>query len=88
MLQRIDLRAGLGTLRGVLPRAAVNISDGTASDAPPIDDVRHNGADAVLAASERFDVASGPSEVFGARGMGRSVYVRDPDGNLVELRCY
>jgi catechol 2,3-dioxygenase-like lactoylglutathione lyase family enzyme len=41
-----------------------------------------------LAASGRFDVASGPSEVFGARGTGRSVYVRDPDGNLVELRCY
>jgi len=41
-----------------------------------------------LVASGRFDVASGPSEVFGARGMGRSVYVRDPDGNLVELRCY
>jgi catechol 2,3-dioxygenase-like lactoylglutathione lyase family enzyme len=41
-----------------------------------------------LVASRRFDVASGPSEVFGARGMGRSVYVRDPDGNLVELRCY
>lgn len=41
-----------------------------------------------LVGSGRFDVASGPSEVFGARGMGRSVYVRDPDGNLVELRCY
>ena len=41
-----------------------------------------------LVASGRFDVASGPSEVFGARGTGRSVYVRDPDGNLVELRCY
>jgi catechol 2,3-dioxygenase-like lactoylglutathione lyase family enzyme len=41
-----------------------------------------------LANSGRFDVASGPSEVFGARGMGRSVYVRDPDGNLVELRTY
>ena len=42
----------------------------------------------VLAASGRFDVVSGPSEVFGALGMGRSVYVHDPDGNLVELRCY
>jgi len=41
-----------------------------------------------LAASGRFDVVSGPSEVFGARGMGRSVYVRDPDRNVVELRCY
>ena len=41
-----------------------------------------------LAASDDFDVVSGPSEVFGAQGMGRSVYVRDPDGNVVELRNY
>jgi len=41
-----------------------------------------------LAASDEFDVVSGPSEVFGAQGMGRSVYVRDPDGNVVELRNY
>ena len=41
-----------------------------------------------LAASDEFDVHSGPSEVFGAQGMGRSVYVRDPDGNTVELRNY
>lgn len=30
----------------------------------------------------------GPSKVFGALGMGMSIYTRDPDGNLVELRCY
>jgi catechol 2,3-dioxygenase-like lactoylglutathione lyase family enzyme len=30
----------------------------------------------------------GPSRVFGALGMGTSIYTRDPDGNLVELRCY
>ncbi len=41
-----------------------------------------------LARSDGFDVVSGPSEVFGAQGMGRSVYVRDPDGNTVELRNY
>lgn len=41
-----------------------------------------------LAAGDEFDVVSGPSEVFGAQGMGRSVYVRDPDGNTVELRNY
>jgi hypothetical protein len=41
-----------------------------------------------LVASGRFDVVGGPSEVFGARGIGTSVYVRDPDGNVVELRCY
>lgn len=41
-----------------------------------------------LAGSGEFEVLSGPSEVFGARGMGRSVYIKDPDGNTVELRVY
>jgi catechol 2,3-dioxygenase-like lactoylglutathione lyase family enzyme len=27
-------------------------------------------------------------ERFGARGQGRSIYVHDPDGLLVEFRCY
>jgi catechol 2,3-dioxygenase-like lactoylglutathione lyase family enzyme len=38
--------------------------------------------------SGRFEVVGGPSDVYGARGMGRSIYVRDPDGNTVELRTY
>lgn len=41
-----------------------------------------------LARSDRFDVAAGPADLFGARGTGRGLYVRDPDGNLVELRTY
>ena len=41
-----------------------------------------------LAASGRFDVAGGPSDLWGARGRGRGLYVRDPDGNVVELRTY
>ena len=36
----------------------------------------------------RFDVLEGPVPRWGARGMGTSVYVSDPDGNTVELRCY
>jgi len=55
MLQRIDLRAGLGTLRGVLPRAAVDIGGAVASVGPLIQDVRGRGAAAVLDAAERFD---------------------------------
>lgn len=43
---------------------------------------------AEVAASGRFDVVSGPNEVYGARGMGLGLYVRDPDGNVVELRRY
>ena len=41
-----------------------------------------------LKASGEFDVVSGPDVVYGARGTGVSLYVRDPDGNTVELRTY
>lgn len=41
-----------------------------------------------VAASGRFDVVDGPGPRFGARGDGTSLYVRDPDGNVVELRHY
>ena len=43
---------------------------------------------AVLAASGEFDVVQGPVRRSGARGEGTSVYVRDPDGLVVELRHY
>lgn len=35
-----------------------------------------------------FDVVEGPVGRFGARGSATSLYVRDPDGNVVELRWY
>ncbi|WKX72227.1 VOC family protein [Streptomyces sp. XD-27] len=35
-----------------------------------------------------FTVLDGPGERFGARGTALSLYVRDPDGNTVELRWY
>lgn len=41
-----------------------------------------------LAARPDLDVIEGPVERWGAQGMARSVYVRDPDGNTVELRRY
>jgi len=43
---------------------------------------------AALKASGEFDVVDGPDVRFGARGNGTSLYVRDPDGNTVELRYY
>jgi glyoxylase I family protein len=41
-----------------------------------------------LAASGRFDIEMGPVDLYGARGTGRGVYLRDPAGNRVELRTY
>jgi catechol 2,3-dioxygenase-like lactoylglutathione lyase family enzyme len=41
-----------------------------------------------LVAGGRFEIVDGPATRFGARGDGTSVYFRDPDGNLVELRYY
>jgi catechol 2,3-dioxygenase-like lactoylglutathione lyase family enzyme len=41
-----------------------------------------------LAASGRFEVVDGPARLFGARGEGVGLYVRDPDGNVIELRHY
>jgi catechol 2,3-dioxygenase-like lactoylglutathione lyase family enzyme len=38
--------------------------------------------------SGRFDVVDGPDTRYGAQGNGTSLYVRDPDGNVVELRHY
>ena len=43
-----------------------------------------------LAASGDFDVVgAGPADgLYGAQGVARSLYVRDPDGTVVELRSY
>jgi len=41
-----------------------------------------------LKRSGRFEVVDGPDRRYGARGDGTSLYVRDPDGNTVELRYY
>jgi catechol 2,3-dioxygenase-like lactoylglutathione lyase family enzyme len=41
-----------------------------------------------VAGSGAFDIVGGPARLFGARGEGVGLYVRDPDGNVVELRHY
>ncbi|MDA3041404.1 MAG: VOC family protein [Actinomycetota bacterium] len=39
-------------------------------------------------ARHRELIEMGPKPLFGARGMGDGVYVRDPDGHRVEVRTY
>ena len=34
------------------------------------------------------DIEMGPANLFGARGNGRGIYLRDPDGNRLEVRTY
>jgi catechol 2,3-dioxygenase-like lactoylglutathione lyase family enzyme len=45
--------------------------------------------DALAASGEVEVVGTGPVDgLFGAQGYARSLYVRDPDGTVVELRAY
>lgn len=55
MIRRIDLRGSHMDPREVLPRAAVDVEQATATVAPIVDDVRERGAQAVLDWTERLD---------------------------------
>jgi catechol 2,3-dioxygenase-like lactoylglutathione lyase family enzyme len=44
--------------------------------------------DSVDADRESFRVVDGPATRFGARGDGWSIYILDPDDNVIELRTY
>jgi catechol 2,3-dioxygenase-like lactoylglutathione lyase family enzyme len=44
------------------------------------------GAVAAWLRAEGVEVLGDPAERYGARGMGLSIYVLDPDGNIVELK--
>ena len=52
--------------------------------------VWEGGADALRAtlAAANAEIIAGPIELPGARGKGVSVYVRDPDANLLEFIIY
>lgn len=41
-----------------------------------------------VAAAKGLEVLEGPVPRYGAQGDGTSIYVKDPDGATVELRCY
>jgi catechol 2,3-dioxygenase-like lactoylglutathione lyase family enzyme len=86
--------------RGEAPFPSVRVDDSTIIDLIPataaISDrnldhlclVVAEGVVDAVAASDRFTVVDGPAHRYGARGDGWSVYVLDPDENVVELRSY
>jgi catechol 2,3-dioxygenase-like lactoylglutathione lyase family enzyme len=61
-----------------LPRAGENVNHFCLVVAPT--DLERAAAD--------LEIVQGPVPRWGAQGVATSVYVRDPDGNLVELRHY
>ena len=77
-----SVRVNAGTLLDLLrlPRSGENV-DHFCLVVAPVDFE-------ALKASGRFEVVDGPDRRFGARGDGMSLYIRDPDRNLVELRYY
>ncbi|MDQ4098568.1 MAG: VOC family protein [Actinomycetota bacterium] len=84
--------------RGEAPFPSVRVDPGTVIDLVEREKTGENvdhfclvvdGVDMeAMAASGRFDVVEGPAPRWGARGEGTALYVRDPDGNVVELRSY
>ncbi len=82
---------------GDAPFPSVRINDGFIIDLLQTERTGQNvdhiclvveGDPEAIASDERFDVITGPAVRGGARGDGRSVYVSDPDGNVVELKSY
>lgn len=78
----VSLRVSPGTLIDLM----AGERDGTNVDhvAIVVEDI---DLDAAVAAGA-FAVEWPPMDLYGARGVGRGVYLRDPDGNRVELRTY
>lgn len=82
---------------GTVPFVSMRISDVALIDLVPgersgenIDHFSlHVEADLVqVAASGEFDVVRPPTTIFGAQGDGPGMYIRDPDGNVIELKAY
>ena len=42
--------------------------------------------DTVFIGSESWEIIEGPVTRYGAHGMGLSIYIRDPEGNVIELK--
>lgn len=79
---------------GEVPFASLRIDATTIIDVPAGErtgvNVEHMAlvVDADLAALATEHGVDAPRNLFGAQGQGMGIYLRDPDGNGVELRTY
>jgi len=78
MLRRIDLRHGLGNVRNLLPRGAVDVSTAVTAVASLVEDVRKRGSAAILDATERYDGTRPTSLRVPAELIDEAVRALDP----------
>lgn len=81
LIDLVDLEAPLGRAGGAAPGEEGRNVDHVALRIEPFDE------EALAAHLRAHGVEPGEvAERYGAEGMGPSMYVRDPDGNVVELK--
>jgi len=80
--------------RGEVPFASLRLSPDTIIDVQRGERTGTNVDHLALVVDADLDALAaqhgvpGPTDLFGARGVGRGIYLRDPDGTGVELRTY
>ena len=80
LIDLVDVDAPLGRLGGPPPGEGRNVDHFAVQ-------LAHFDETSIRAHLERFGVEPGDvGERYGAQGMGPSMYIRDPDGNVVELK--
>jgi catechol 2,3-dioxygenase-like lactoylglutathione lyase family enzyme len=81
LIDLVDVSSPLGKLGGPPAGAQARNVDHIALQ------LEHFDADAIRARLAEFGVEAGEvAQRYGALGMGPSMYVKDPDGNVVELK--
>src|SRR5688572_1184993 len=79
VLTRIDLRGSTADPRRLLPRAAIDVTAATEAMRPIVESVREHGADAVRAATRKFDGVELAHLRVPAEVLGRAADGLDPD---------
>jgi glyoxylase I family protein len=82
----VQLRAGRSMI-DLVPARAPRSEDGLNVDHVCLG-IEANDLNAAIAylRENGVEVIGEPVDRYGARGMGKSVYVRDPEGNVIELK--
>jgi glyoxylase I family protein len=85
-IELIQLRAGASMI-DLVPAAEPRIDSGRNVDHFCLGiDTADIGAVINYLRANSVEVISEPATRYGARGLGTSIYVRDPEGNIVELK--